>query len=84
MLQTLAWGSLFFPGLFALCTWALRRARPEWSAYDCVMVSTRYAARPAPPAPPGRAGRPPRVRPPLRRGGREGGRQEAGGASLVP
>lgn len=44
MLQTLAWGSLFFPGLFALCTWALRRARPEWSAYDCVMVSTRLVS----------------------------------------
>ncbi|KAM7067801.1 TLC domain-containing protein 3A isoform 2-T2 [Molossus nigricans] len=42
MLLTLAWGSLFFPGLFALCTWGLRRARPEWTGYDCVMISTRH------------------------------------------
>lgn len=55
MLLTLAWGSLFFPGLFALCTWGLRRARPEWADYDCVMISTRYSARLATPAPPGRA-----------------------------
>ncbi|XP_036123559.1 TLC domain-containing protein 3A isoform X6 [Molossus molossus] len=44
MLLTLAWGSLFFPGLFALCTWGLRRARPEWTGYDCVMISTRLVS----------------------------------------
>ncbi|GAB5580688.1 TLC domain-containing protein 3A isoform X1 [Prionailurus iriomotensis] len=41
MLLTLACGSLFFPGLFALCTWGLRRARPAWTDSDCVMISTR-------------------------------------------
>lgn len=45
MLLTLAWGSVFFPGLFAFCTWALRRSRPEWTETDCVMISTRYRAR---------------------------------------
>ncbi|XP_066119213.1 TLC domain-containing protein 3A isoform X2 [Saccopteryx bilineata] len=44
MLLTLASGSLFFPGLFALCTWGLRRARPEWTEYDCVMISTRLVS----------------------------------------
>ncbi|XP_054429256.1 TLC domain-containing protein 3A isoform X1 [Pteronotus mesoamericanus] len=44
MLHTLAWGSLFFPGLFALSTWALRRARPEWTYYDCLMISTRLVS----------------------------------------
>lgn len=46
MLLPLAWGSLFFPGLFGLCTWGLRRARPAWTYNDCVMISTRYPARP--------------------------------------
>ncbi|KAM8818358.1 TLC domain-containing protein 3A [Rhynchonycteris naso] len=44
MLLTLASGSLFFPGLFALCTWGIRRARPEWTEYDCVMISTRLVS----------------------------------------
>ncbi|XP_058139771.1 TLC domain-containing protein 3A isoform X2 [Dasypus novemcinctus] len=44
MLLTLAWGSLFFPGLFALCTWGLRRARPGWTSFDCVMISTRLVS----------------------------------------
>ncbi|XP_062071658.1 TLC domain-containing protein 3A isoform X1 [Lepus europaeus] len=44
MLLTLAWGSLFFPGLFAFCTWALRRSRPEWTDFDCVMISTRLVS----------------------------------------
>ncbi|KAM6175313.1 TLC domain-containing protein 3A isoform 1-T1 [Erethizon dorsatum] len=44
MLLTLAWGSLFFPGLFALSTWALRRWRPAWSYNDCVMVGTRVVS----------------------------------------
>uniref|UniRef100_A0A5F9DNY2 TLC domain containing 3A n=1 Tax=Oryctolagus cuniculus TaxID=9986 RepID=A0A5F9DNY2_RABIT len=44
MLLTLAWGSLFFPGLFAFCTWALRRSRPEWTDIDCVMISTRLVS----------------------------------------
>ncbi|XP_023375032.1 protein FAM57A [Otolemur garnettii] len=44
MLLTLAGGSLFFPGLFALCTWALRRSRPEWTYSDCVMISTRLVS----------------------------------------
>uniref|UniRef100_A0A8C0ZTC5 TLC domain-containing protein n=1 Tax=Castor canadensis TaxID=51338 RepID=A0A8C0ZTC5_CASCN len=44
MLLTLAWGSLFFPGLFALSTWALRRSRPEWTYADCVMISTRVVS----------------------------------------
>ena len=46
MLLPLAWGSLFFPGLFVLCTWGLRRARPAWTHNDCVLISTRYGARP--------------------------------------
>lgn len=79
MLLTLAWGALFFPGLFALCTWALRRSRPGWSRTDCVMISTRYRrCRDAPearaaahPAPPGCGAQ-----------GGKGGRQEAGG--LLP
>lgn len=49
MLLTLAWGSLFFPGLLALSTWALRRWRPAWSYNDCLMVGTRYRARPGRP-----------------------------------
>ncbi|KAG8520122.1 Protein FAM57A [Galemys pyrenaicus] len=44
MLLTLGWGSLFFPGLFALCTWGLRRARPEWTDSDCAMISTRLVS----------------------------------------
>lgn len=44
MLLTLLWGSLFFPGLFALCTWALRRALPEWTDTDRAMVSTRLVS----------------------------------------
>ncbi|XP_019285194.1 TLC domain-containing protein 3A isoform X3 [Panthera pardus] len=44
MLLTLACGSLFFPGLFALCTWGLRRARPAWTDSDCVMISTRLVS----------------------------------------
>ncbi|XP_045693301.1 TLC domain-containing protein 3A isoform X3 [Phyllostomus hastatus] len=44
MLLTLAWGSLFFLGLFALSTWGLRRARPEWPVYDCLMISTRLVS----------------------------------------
>ncbi|XP_036925654.1 TLC domain-containing protein 3A isoform X2 [Sturnira hondurensis] len=44
MLHTLAWSSLFFLGLFALSTWALRRARPEWTVYDCLMISTRLVS----------------------------------------
>ncbi|XP_036264320.1 TLC domain-containing protein 3A isoform X2 [Pipistrellus kuhlii] len=44
MLLTLAWGAVFFPGLFALCTWGIRRARPEWPEYDCVMIGTRVVS----------------------------------------
>ncbi|XP_045382141.1 TLC domain-containing protein 3A isoform X2 [Lemur catta] len=44
MLLTLAWGSLFFPGLFALCNWTLRRSRPEWTNSDCLMISTRLVS----------------------------------------
>uniref|UniRef100_A0A2I3G8C9 TLC domain containing 3A n=1 Tax=Nomascus leucogenys TaxID=61853 RepID=A0A2I3G8C9_NOMLE len=44
MLLTLAWGALFFPGLFTLCTWALRRSQPGWSRTDCVMISTRLVS----------------------------------------
>ncbi|PNJ22352.1 FAM57A isoform 4 [Pongo abelii] len=44
MLLTLAWGALFFPGLFALCTWALRRSQPGWSRTDRVMISTRLVS----------------------------------------
>lgn len=46
MLLPLAWGSLLFPGLFGLCAWGLRRARPAWTHNDCVLISTRYGARP--------------------------------------
>lgn len=42
MLLTLASGALFFPGLFALSTWALRRSRPGWTDDDCLTVGTRY------------------------------------------
>nr|XP_045014579.1 TLC domain-containing protein 3A isoform X1 [Jaculus jaculus] len=44
MLQTLAWGSLFFPGLFAFSVWALRRLRPEWTFLDCVIIGTRLVS----------------------------------------
>uniref|UniRef100_A0A8D2I305 TLC domain containing 3A n=1 Tax=Urocitellus parryii TaxID=9999 RepID=A0A8D2I305_UROPR len=44
MLLTLAWGSLFFPGLFALCTWVLRRSRLEWTDTDYVTISTRLVS----------------------------------------
>ncbi|KAM5149953.1 TLC domain-containing protein 3A isoform X2 [Marmota monax] len=44
MLLTLAWGSLFFPGLFALCTWALRRSRLEWTDTDYVTISARLVS----------------------------------------
>ena len=44
MLVPLAWGSLFFPGLFGLCTWGLRRARPAWTHNDCVMIGTRLVS----------------------------------------
>nr|XP_039332472.1 TLC domain-containing protein 3A isoform X2 [Saimiri boliviensis boliviensis] len=44
MLPTLAGGTLFFPGLFALCSWALRRWRPEWTGTDRVMISTRLVS----------------------------------------
>lgn len=44
MLLTLAWSALFFPGLFALCTWGLRRARPAWSDWLCAMVGTRLVS----------------------------------------
>uniref|UniRef100_A0A2K5QMC4 TLC domain containing 3A n=1 Tax=Cebus imitator TaxID=2715852 RepID=A0A2K5QMC4_CEBIM len=44
MLPTLAGGTLFFPGLFALCSWALRRWRPEWTHTDRVMISTRLVS----------------------------------------
>uniref|UniRef100_A0A8C0DHS1 TLC domain containing 3A n=1 Tax=Balaenoptera musculus TaxID=9771 RepID=A0A8C0DHS1_BALMU len=43
-LLPLAWGSLFFPGLFGLCTWGLRRARPAWTHNDCVMIGTRLVS----------------------------------------
>lgn len=83
MLLTLAWGSLFFPGLFALCTWGLRRARPEWPDYDCVMISTRYSARLATPAPPGRAPSPgPACARPCAQREARGGDRKRGAASL--
>ncbi|KAK7803794.1 hypothetical protein U0070_001756 [Myodes glareolus] len=44
MLLTLASGSLFFPGLFALSTWALRRSRPGWTDDDCLTVGTRLVS----------------------------------------
>lgn len=47
MLLTLASGALFFPGLFALSTWALRRSRPGWTDNDCLTVGTRYRGGPA-------------------------------------
>lgn len=89
MLLTLAGGSLFFPGLFALCTWALRRARPPWSDSDCVMISTRYGRGrpPAPPAAPRPAARrpaPPAPAPAPRRGRKRGATGSEGAASLVP
>uniref|UniRef100_A0A2K6V253 TLC domain containing 3A n=1 Tax=Saimiri boliviensis boliviensis TaxID=39432 RepID=A0A2K6V253_SAIBB len=40
----MAGGTLFFPGLFALCSWALRRWRPEWTGTDRVMISTRLVS----------------------------------------
>ncbi|XP_017652550.1 protein FAM57A isoform X2 [Nannospalax galili] len=44
MLLTLASGALFFPGLFVLSTWALRRSRPGWTYDDCVTVGTRLVS----------------------------------------
>lgn len=44
MLLPLAGGALFFPGLFALCNWWLRRERPRWSDTDRAMVSTRVVS----------------------------------------
>nr|BAT46546.1 family with sequence similarity 57, member A [Tokudaia muenninki] len=44
MLLTLASGALFFPGLFALSIWALRRSRPGWTEDDCLTVSTRLVS----------------------------------------
>nr|XP_015851692.1 TLC domain-containing protein 3A isoform X4 [Peromyscus maniculatus bairdii] len=44
MLLTLASGALFFPGLFALSTWALRRSRPGWTDNDCLTVGTRLVS----------------------------------------
>ncbi|XP_004605047.1 TLC domain-containing protein 3A [Sorex araneus] len=44
MLLPLVGGALFFPGLFALCTWGLRRARPQWSDSDRAMISTRLVS----------------------------------------
>lgn len=46
MLLTLASGALFFPGLFALSNWALRRLRPGWTDDDCLTVGTRYPTPP--------------------------------------
>lgn len=46
MLLTLASGALFFPGLFALSIWALRRSRPGWTEDDCLTVGTRYHTPP--------------------------------------
>lgn len=51
MLLTLTSGALFFPGLFALSLWALRRSRPGWTEDDCLTVGTRYHN--LPPAPEG-------------------------------
>lgn len=88
MLLTLAWGSLFFPGLFVLSTWWLRRARPAWTYHDCVMISTRYAARQAAPAPPGRTGctapGPGGARPGSESGRKGGATGSEGAASLGP
>lgn len=83
MLLTLAWGSLFFPGLFALCTWGLRRARPAWTDIDCVMISTRYRRGRAPCAPPGTPTRRRRA-PAPRRGRKRGATGSEGAASPVP
>uniref|UniRef100_D3ZKW7 TLC domain containing 3A n=1 Tax=Rattus norvegicus TaxID=10116 RepID=D3ZKW7_RAT len=44
MLLTLASGALFFPGLFALSNWALRRLRPGWTDDDCLTVGTRLVS----------------------------------------
>lgn len=78
MLLTLASGALFFPGLFALSTWALRRSRPGWTEDDRLTVGTRYHG-PAGRCPPLRACAGPRAgrgdgkRPSVRVGpGREG------------
>lgn len=64
MLLTLASGALFFPGLFTLSIWALRRSRPRWTEDDYLTVGTRYHT--PPPVPEGRC-------PPLRGCGREEG-----------
>lgn len=41
MWRTLGLASAFFPGLFALCTRALRWAAPAWSSRDRVLLSGR-------------------------------------------
>lgn len=83
MLLPLAWGSLFFPGLFGVCTWGLRRARPAWTHHDCVMISTRYGASPRrrPATRPGRA-RP--VPSPGRKRGATGSEGAASGVLAPP
>ncbi|XP_031210001.1 TLC domain-containing protein 3A [Mastomys coucha] len=44
MLLTLASGALFFPGLFTLSIWALRRSRPRWTEDDYLTVGTRLVS----------------------------------------
>lgn len=90
MLLTLTSGALFFPGLFALSLWALRRSRPGWTEDDRLTVGTRYHT--SPPAPAGccpllrtcaglRAGRGPREAP---LGARRAWAGRTGSVSLPP
>ncbi|KAM6163666.1 TLC domain-containing protein 3A [Rhynchocyon petersi] len=44
MLLPLASGFVFFPGLFGLSTWWLRRWRPGWTDDTCVTISTRLVS----------------------------------------
>nr|XP_034363834.1 TLC domain-containing protein 3A isoform X3 [Arvicanthis niloticus] len=44
MLLPLTSGALFFPGLFALSLWALRRSRPGWTEDDRLTVGTRLVS----------------------------------------
>ncbi|XP_066835870.1 TLC domain-containing protein 3A isoform X2 [Anser cygnoides] len=44
MWRTLALASAFFPGLFALCTRALRWAAPAWSLRERVLLSGRLVS----------------------------------------
>ncbi|XP_053310828.1 TLC domain-containing protein 3A [Spea bombifrons] len=44
MWHVLVAGSLFFPGLYVLCSRCARRARPEWTEAECSLISARIVS----------------------------------------